>query len=60
MEDDINEIFIDAVKRFPCLYDPQTDVYKDIEVKRNAWLEVVKITGLKDGKFRHCVLHVAD
>ncbi|KAK5647768.1 hypothetical protein RI129_002660 [Pyrocoelia pectoralis] len=48
MAEDNTEIFIDTVKKFPCLYDPQNEGYKDIEVKRNAWTEVVKITGLKD------------
>lgn len=37
------------VRKYVCLYDKRLPSYKDKRVKANAWLEVERALGLKEG-----------
>lgn len=56
MEIDENEIIIQIMSEYKCIYDKFSDTYKDNILKKNAWLEIAdrvnKITKIGiDGKF---------
>lgn len=49
------ELFIDTVRKYPCLWNTTTVEYKDHELKDSAWAEVMKETNLasvKDAKLK--------
>lgn len=61
MEIDENEIIIQIVSDYKCIYDKSSESYKDNVFKKNAWLQIAdrvnKITEIPiDGKFCSNVL----
>ena len=48
-----DEILVEKVKKFRCLYDKSSRSYWDGGVVRNAWVEIAeKLEFLEDGKYR--------
>lgn len=53
----MDEKLIDAVKKYPCLWDTKLDTYKCNETRDAAWEIIVKETNFKDSKYTHFYLN---
>ena len=46
MEEDTQEVFIEVIRSFPCLWNMAPKEYKDVRLKENAWKAVSQKSGI--------------